>query len=213
MATSTSTSATCGGCDHAMDPIVAQDPDRAPCPRCGSPNIAVAVGIAEEINIAGRIDVGVGTADYARDAARRWEDADAEVYALEQPLPDSSRETILNAQRRLYAAFIDLWSLREALLREDGIACRSVDEIIEASAVIALAHDLGNVAKHGSPLRSPRSGPQPIFLQPLATRAGSGGPWKFRLNVEHGRTTADGVDIARRAIDEWRDALTNWGLL
>ena len=213
MATSTSTSVTCGECDYAMDPIVAQDPDRSPCPRCGSPSIGIAVGIVEEINIASGLDIGVGPADYARHATRRWEDADAEAHALEQPLPDSSRETLLDAQRRLYAAFIDLWSLREALIAEDGIARRSVDDVIEGSAVIALAHDLGNVAKHGSPLRHLRSGHQPIFHQPLATRAGSGGPWRFRLDVEHDGTTADGVGIARRAIDEWRDALTDWGLL
>lgn len=213
MATGTSTSVTCGECGHAMEPIVAQDPDRAQCSTCGSPNIAIAVGIAEEIDIASGIDIGVGPTDYARDATRRWDDADAEVHALEQPLPDSSRNTILDAQRRLCAVFIDLWSLREALIAEDGIARGSVDDVIGASVVIALAHDLGNVAKHGSPLHSPRSGHQPEFLQPRATRAGSGGPWKFRLDVEHAGRTADGVGIARRATDEWRQVLTDWGLM
>lgn len=55
-------------------------------------------------NIACGIEIGTGPGDYERDAARRWTEADAEVRALEQPLSD----TILDAQRRLNAVFIDL---------------------------------------------------------------------------------------------------------
>lgn len=215
MATRTSTSVSCGECGQPLDPTVAQDSDRDPCPQCGSTGIAIAIGIAEEINIACGIDVGAGPGDYERDAVRRWTEADAEVHALEQPLPGNDRDTILDAQRRLYAVFIDLWSMRETLIDEHGIAPRDVDDVIDKSPkAVALAHDLGNVAKHGSPLtRRPRSGRQPTFHQPQAMRLGSGGQWRFRLNVGYDGTSVNAVDIAREAVEKWRETLTDWGLL
>jgi hypothetical protein len=198
-----------------MDPIVAMDSERGPCATCGGTGIAIAIGIAEEIDIATELAVGYGPGDYERDAARRWRDAHSEVHGLEQPLTGDDHDTILDAQRRLHAVFVDLASLRETLIDEHSISKQDVDAVIDGSpSVIALAHDLGNVAKHGSPLTSAaRSGHQPTFGQPLAVRPGSGGTPVFQLNIEYDGTTASGVDVARQAIDEWRVYLAGWGVL
>ena len=209
-----STAVSCGSCGSPMDPIVATDSKRGPCAKCGGIGIAIAIGIAEEIDIASELEVGYGPADHERDAARRWRDADAEVRALEQPLTNDDRDAIHDAQRRLHAVFVDLWSLRETLIDEHSVPRQQVDAVISGSpSVIALGHDLGNVAKHGSPLASPRSGHQPTFGQPLALRPGSGGAPMFQLNVEYDGRTVNGVNIARQVIDEWRRWMAGWGVL
>jgi hypothetical protein len=116
-----------------MDPIVATDSKLGRCAKCGGTGIAIAIGIAEEIDIASELEVGYGPGDHERDAARRWRDADAEVRALEQPLTNDDRDAILDAQRRLHAVFVDLWSLRETLIDEHSIPSRHVDAVITAA--------------------------------------------------------------------------------
>lgn len=134
MSTEIDSAVSCAACGHPMDPAMAHDTDRGSCPECGSTGIAIAIGIAEEINIAGSMRVGQGPGDYERDALRRWREADAEVAILEQPLPDRSTETVIDAQRRLHAVFIDLWSLRETLIKGHAVSARDVDAAINASS-------------------------------------------------------------------------------
>jgi hypothetical protein len=124
---------------------------RSPCRQCEVTGIALAIEAAEEISMAQEAVVGMGPTDYERTAARRWREADAELQALEQPLADAEGDTVLNAQRRLHALFVELWSLRESAIR-DGVKESSVDNAISQSPhVLALAHDRGNLAKHGAP--------------------------------------------------------------
>jgi hypothetical protein len=128
---------------------------------------------------------------------------------LEQPLPNAETTTLLDAQRRLHAVFVELWALREAAIR-DGAP--NVDDAINHSRqAMALAHDLGNLAKHGVLKQPPRTGHPPVFGPPRAERPGSGGTWRFQLTVEHAGQTRDALDLARQAVDEWDRHLRSWG--
>lgn len=60
MSTEIDSAVSCAACGHPMDPAMAHDTDRGSCPECGSTGIAIAIGIAEEINIAGSMRVGQG---------------------------------------------------------------------------------------------------------------------------------------------------------
>lgn len=188
---------------------------RDACPQCGSTGIAIVIGIAEEVNIACGIEIGTGPGDYERDAARRW------TKPTRRCVRSSSRSRTMIATRfsTRSGGCTQCSSIYgrcgETLIDEHGIVARGVDDVIDTSPIaIALAHDLGNVAKHGSPLtRPPRSGYQPTFRLPQATRPGSGGPWMFRLDVGYDGTSVNGVDVARNAVDKWPEYLTGWGLV
>ena len=103
-------------------------------------------------------------------------------------------------------------TLREAVIHA-GVARRVVNTAIKNDPTgMALAHDLGNVAKHG-PLRSPPMSPhKPVFEGTRAERPGSGGPWRFRALVRHGQHERDGIQVARAAVDHWGNYLNQWNL-
>lgn len=209
MPTETTTIASCTTCGHTLDATA----DGGPCPSCGGTGVVVSFELTEKITVTVDLVEEFGPGDSDRDAVRRWRDADHALRALEQPLEDGGRDGIHEAQHRLCAVFVELWSLRETLIERHGINGQAVDGVINQSpTVIALAHDLGNIVKHGSPLKTPpRTGHQPRFGAPKARCAD--GVCMFRLDVEYGGVTVDAMHVARQAIDEWGRHLTSWGVI
>lgn len=158
------------------------------------------------------LPIGVGPSEHSRTSARRWAEAASELTSLEQPLPDAKQETIFDAQRRLHHVLIDLWALREAVIHE-GVAREVVDAAIKGDPLgLALAHDLGNVAKHGPLTRPPMSPHKPTFDGIRAQAPGSGGQWRFKAAKGHGQTELEGLEVARRAVDKWNELLKQWNL-
>jgi hypothetical protein len=187
--------------------------DRDPCLNCGSSAITVEIYTTDELNVTEEVTLGVGPTQHDRDAARRWRETSGELARLEQPLPNAQHETIFDAQRRLHLVFIELWAMREAVIRQD-VSTATVTAAIKNSPMgMALAHDLGNVAKHG-PLRgSPMSPYKPDLGAIRAERSGSGVEWRFNLVVQHGPNELEGLKVARDAVDEWERYLKQWNLL
>ena len=202
----------CSKCGHEFPVGYATRSDREPCPDCGGQGLSVEIHAADELNVAMEVSIGVGPSEHDRTSARRWAEAAAELASLEQPLPDAEHKTIFDAQRRLHHVLVDLWALREAVIRE-GVAKQVVDTAIKGDPVgLALAHDLGNVAKHG-PLKNPPMSPdKPTFDGIRAERSGSGGPWRFRAVIQHGQHERDGLKVARHAVDKWKHLWKQWNL-
>ena len=143
----------CSQCGHVFPAGYATRSDREPCPSCGGRGLSVQTEAADELNVAMEVTIGVGPSEHDRTRARRWAEAANELASLEQSIPDAEQATIFDAQRSLHHVLIDLWALREAVIRE-GVARHVVDAAIKGNPLgLALAHDLGNVAKHG-PLTS-----------------------------------------------------------
>jgi hypothetical protein len=108
---------------------------------------------------------------------------------------------------------IDLWALREAVIRE-GVARQLVDAVVKGDpAGMALTHDLGNVAKHGPLTHPPMSPAKPTFGQMMAERPGSGGEWHFKAVVFDGYSERGGLETARNAVNTWESYLKQWHLL
>lgn len=216
MATRTSTSVSCSECGQPMDPTVAHDSDRA---RRMSP--VRQHRYCDRDRHRRRGQHRVRDRDWNRTGRLRTRRGPAVDEADAECVRSSSRSRTMIATRfsTRSGGCTQCSSIYgrcgETLIDEHGIVARGVDDVIDTSPIaIALAHDLGNVAKHGSPLtRPPRSGYQPTFRLPQATRPGSGGPWMFRLDVGYDGTSVNGVDVARNAVDKWPEYLTGWGLV
>jgi hypothetical protein len=166
-----------------------------------------------ELNIASELTIGMGPTDHERTLARRWNEARQELLALEQPPPDATQDTLFDAQRRMHSLFIELWALREAAIRQ-GVSAPTVNAALKSDQDgMALAHDLGNVAKHGPLKNPPMSGHKPTFDGLMAERPGSGGQWRLKIKIQHGPDERDGLTVARRAVDGWEALLKTWNVL
>jgi hypothetical protein len=165
------------------------------------------------VDIASSLTIAQGPADHERDAVRRWRDTATELTELEKPLPDVHRDTLFEAQRRLHHVFIELWALREATISH-GVDKAVVDAAIDADRDgLALAHDVGNLAKHGSLSRPARSGHKPTFGRVFGVQPGAGGEISFSLGVNWDGIEVDGLRLARRAVNAWEQSLTRWGVV
>jgi hypothetical protein len=89
-----------------------------------------------------------------------------------------------------------------------------VDAAIDADLnALALAHDVGNLAKHGSLSRRPtRSMHKPAFGPVVGVHPGAGGDIRFKLVINWAGAEVDGLDLAQRAVGAWGQLLTRWGL-
>lgn len=205
--------ATCSDCGHEFPNGYAARTEREPCPDCGSRGLAIEIHVADEVDVAMAMSVGIGPTAHDRTSARRWSEAAAELVLLERPLPNTEPATLFDAQRRLHHILIDLWALREAVIRE-GVAKQIVDSAIKSdSQGMALTHDLGNVAKHGPLKNPPMSSDSPVFGNIMAERPGSGGSWRFKAVIQHGQHDRDGLEVARQSLDKWKHYLELWNLL
>ena len=72
------TKISCSNCGESLDPSWAHLSPRPPCPACGQRGVAIAVGIAEEINIAASLNVGMHPHDTDRNWRRRWTELESE---------------------------------------------------------------------------------------------------------------------------------------
>lgn len=204
----------CSACGHEFPAGSEQDTGRPACPACGYRGVTIQLGIASELNVAGSLSISVGPGEHQRNAGRRWREAAAELARLETVWPEQpSTADQLDAQRRLYQVFIELWALRESVQLE-GVPRQTANAMLKSHPDgAALAHDLGNVAKHGPLTHPPMSPDKPTFGALRATRPGAGPPWRVGLEIHHGRRVVDALAVARKAVDQWEAALKLWGLL
>jgi hypothetical protein len=196
----------CSACGYALPSGV-----RSPCPLCGGEATTTEVRIEETLIVTDDMGGESGPTEVGRSAARRWSESAAEVSRLEQPLPDATSSTAEEWQTRLHHVFVDLWSLREAAILE-GVPDTAVDRVIDTDPDLALAHDLGNLAKHGQLTKRTRSGAVPQLQAPRAVFQGSGPP-RFAARIVHGPGIRDGVQVARAAANAWEAHLRGWGVL
>jgi hypothetical protein len=152
------------------------------CPDCGSEHTSVALTAGDVLNLGGSGDLSVKFAitpsDHERNTRRRWEEARTLLNEVKTPLTQPVDLAILRAQHDLHTVLADIWSLREAT-RADGVSGANVEAAIDGSPTMGLAHDLGNLAKHGQLDRNGRSGGRPTFGPPQAESGSVGTPTTF----------------------------------
>lgn len=202
---------TCAHCRHEFPVEVAEAGQREPCPNCGHEGILVEIEAHEVIRVTVLETIGLGPGDYVRNSSRRWREATEELEALSEPMASFDRTEVLQRQRRLREVFAGFPSLCDTA-KFEGINANAVDGAVKQSADLALAHDVGNLAKHESLNRS-MTGSAPSFAQPMAVHDAPDDRWRFELKIIHRSQKHDGVDLARRALAQWETLLMGWGLL
>jgi hypothetical protein len=156
--------------------------------------------------------------DQSRGWRRRWEEAERELEALLAPSTEPlSGDSIHAARRRLHSFYVQTYHIKDALIAEEastGVSRQLIEKAITDDPDLSLLADLANLDKHGKLTKPPRSGHVPIIRSvegdvPDSTSEG----WRLRLTVDHGGSSLDGLEMARKAMDAWRRTFASWGLV
>ena len=206
----------CPKCGTARPPALAHSSARPPCPKCGERGIAIAVGIATELNISGEVSIGLRPGQQSRDWRRRWTEIQGELSRLDAPRTgELSADGVHAAVRQLQSFYIQSYHLKDALKADalsHGISGQTIESAITSDPDLSLLADLANTDKHFQLTRPPRSGNAPtVDAQGVQSGSGEGG-WRLALTISHKGKTQDGLEFARQAVDAWRRHLAGWGL-
>jgi hypothetical protein len=185
--------------------------DRPPCPECGASGIAIKLGIAEEVNIAQSMTVGIRPVDQARGWHRTWDDITTKLAEISTPRAEQlSGDAVKAAAAELEGFFVQAYQLKDALKAEPSAR---PEDAINTDPTLALLADLANLVKHYN-LKTTRSGSRPTIDSIQGDQPGSGeGGWRLKMEISHGGKTIDGLDFAAQAVAAWEHQLKGWGLL
>ena len=207
----TQTRVRCPACGAKRPPEIASMADRPPCPECGASGIAIELGIAEEVNIAHAMTVGIRPVDQARGWRRTWDAITTKLTEITGPCAEQlSGEAVKAAADELEGFFVQAYQLKDALKAEPSA---HPEEAINTDSTLALLADLANLVKHYN-LKSTRSGSKPTIDSIQGHQAGSGeGGWRLKMEIGHSGKTIDGLDFAEQAVRAWERQLNGWGLI
>lgn len=182
---------------------------KLPCSHCGEQTYKIDLLVQETIAGADdRVSVGV-SASGDLTAADRLKHVRNSLDTLND-ISSADLNWIAVARHKLHDAYVNLWAMREACINE-GVALSTVDRAIDGDLDVEYAIDLGNAAKHGTPLRRVRSGKQPAFGDFQATMDGE--MWWIDETVLFDGQPRSGVTVARAALGGWERNLHTWGLI
>ncbi|ODB85608.1 hypothetical protein A3194_12285 [Candidatus Thiodiazotropha endoloripes] len=124
-----------------------------------------------------------------------------------------SQESIDSSQQQLTSFFIQLYSLKDALIQGKIVNGRDVEEAATDDPRLALLADLANLDKHTKLTKPPRSGHVPSYEQVSGVNNSTGSGWHLCLKVKHNTSVLDGIEIAQNAVTAWKEKLTGWRLI
>jgi hypothetical protein len=207
----TQTRVSCPACGAGRPAEIASLADRPPCPECGASGIAIELGIAEEVNVAQGITVGIRPVDQARDWRRTWDDITTQLAEIATPRAEQlSGDAVKAAAAELEAFFVRAYQLKDALNAEPSAGA---EDAINTDPTLALLADLANLVKHYN-LKTTRSGSKPTIDSIAGEQAGSGERgWRLRMEISHMGKTIDGLDFAAQAVGAWERQLKGWGMI
>jgi len=109
----------CSGCGQELDPTWAHMSPRPPCPACGGFGIAVHLGIASEVDMAGSINIVMQPQKSDRDWRRRWAEIESEWTKIDRPYDTPmSGHAIHSAHHRLQSFYIQAFHLKDSLIAD-----------------------------------------------------------------------------------------------
>lgn len=206
----------CTSCGAERPDDTATRPVITPCSSCGSTSVTVQLSAVAAATSSASAVLDVGLADLGWGWRRHWEDVENGLAELLAPPTEvRSPDAIRSARDRLFALYCRILHLEDALIAEAGST--GVSETIVRNAVdhepdLALAADLCNLGKHVALTRRTRSGTAPTVAS-LMGLGDAAGRWRLGLQIDHGGTQRDGLQIASAAVDAWRRVLSGWSLI
>jgi hypothetical protein len=187
------TGVSCPECGTERPAEIAQTVPRPPCPECGAKGIAIRLGIAEEIDIAGELTVAMSPNDQSRGWVRRCSDAQTGLRRMTDPRTmQLSGAAVLEARRELLDFYVRAYHIKDALKTESGslgLSEKAIEGAMAADPALALLTDLANLDKHLNLNRPPRSGDIPQIGDATGVQRGSGkaaGGYSNRLSITAG---------------------------
>ena len=221
MGTSRITGVKCKGCGAQRPAELASTTEKPPCPNCGETAIVVGVTLAtESISILESVEAALGPAEQERTWERRWQDAQEHLSRLLAPRSEPLSASVINAAHAdLQAFYVQTYHLKDALRASSaktGISGQTVENEINNSLDLALLADLANLDKHYQLSKKYRSGDAPKIVGVHGVTSSGGatpGSWRLHVEIEHLGNRLDGLDIAKRVIVAWDQALRRWNLL
>lgn len=196
------------GVDRSEDPTL-DDTTRTICPNCGKTSaLRYCRGASETFHFSDSASVALTPGNQTRDWTEKWNHIKTRYVELNAPLTgpmDAAR--IEKAEHELLGLFVEILSLRDALIKELHASKDDVRTLYRTPH-LALATDIANSRKHHGidfAKHPPMTGGDPI---PVNRQGGSNpsGGWSPQITfAQHGRQF-DGLSAARAAID----AIENW---
>jgi hypothetical protein len=190
-------------------------PPLPPCPKCGETALRISVSATEVVKVSCSGEIPeISPPLEGRGWRHRWERIQRDLDELMEPHVGPVDDWLQDARHKLHSFYIQAYHLKDAL-KDDaarlGLNPQDVEDVINASPALALAADLANLDKHLALNKPPRSGCAPKDLRASAVSVPGG--WRLKLTIEHGSKQIDGLDLAKDIVEQWRDALKNWGLI
>jgi hypothetical protein len=150
--------------------------------------------------------------DQARGWQRRWADIQRELARLLEPRTvPLSAEGVGIAERELLSFYVLAYHLKDLLKMET--TAPGIEKAITNTPALALLCDLANLDKHGHLKDEPRSNHRPEVVKREGTTGSGAGGWRLDVTIQHGPDARDGLEVAREAVDAWRQLLTGWSLI
>jgi hypothetical protein len=207
---------TCTSCGAERPDDSAAGPVITPCSSCGSTAVTVQLSAVMAATSSASAVLDVGLADLGWGWRRHWEDIETGLTELLAPPTEiRSPDAIRSARDRLFAYYCRVLHLEDALIAEagtTGVSVTTVRNAVDNEPDLALAADLCNLGKHVTLTRRTRSGVAPT-VSALMGFGNSAGGWRLGLQIDHGGTQREGLQIASAAVDAWRRVLTGWRLI
>lgn len=215
------TGVTCSGCGAQRPAELASTTEKPPCPNCEETAITVGVTLAaESVSVVESVKAALGPAEQERTWDRRWQDAQEHLNRLLAPRTEPiSAPAIHAAHADLQAFYTQTYHIKD-LLKEasatTGISPQAIENEITNNPDLALLADLANLDKHGVLKSAPRSGDVPKIASVHGSTTSGGatsGGWRLDVVIEHYGQRLDGLDVAKRVVAAWDQALKRWNLL
>ncbi len=208
---------TCSKCGTPRPPELAQGFERPPCPHCGETSLTIGISLNETLSISSHASAELIPGNQSRDWNQRWKLIQDEIPIILQPhTTPMSGDLIHTSLQRLLSFFILSYHLKDALKDAApglGLKPSDVESAITNDARLALLADLANLDKHMKLTKAPRSGTVPSIEKISGVDDQASGGWMLSVQIKHGASTLDGLNIAKDAVNAWQQWLKTWGLI
>lgn len=204
----------CGGCGgpRPSDYTNREPGDRQPCPKCGSTNLRWLISVNIQAVSSSSTSLSVTYTD-TEDWRRYHDNLHRQLPMLDQShMGPSSREAVADAVATQDSFLVAAYHLGDSIWNSTQVKEDEVRSAVRNNGDLALLADVANTVKHVILTSTPKTGEAPQREDPTAAGQPDG-TWRLLHRYRHKGSAPEALDIARRGLAAWDDALRAWGLL
>jgi hypothetical protein len=104
-----------------LGPVVGRCGNTAAVSTVWARGVSIGIKIVEDLNISESIDVALQPQNADRDWRRKWNEIEHDLREIDREFdPPLSGPAILTANQRLHLLYVQMYSLRDALIHDQG---------------------------------------------------------------------------------------------